>query len=302
MSDSCLCGEGMNNTGLATCLPAFKKTTGLFLVPLFANDGSNNYIDMSTAISLRDKVQHVDKSKRFYPLQDLKDVELPVADTKFKTYKDGTKRKLADGVRSFKATMPEASSVLIGKLQGVSCQKFGVYLIDIDGQLRGIKQNHFLFPIEIGGWDAIFKDATDDEVNEGMIQFDFDILLKVSKFWILSTTDLGFNPNEQMGLIDANVATVDATTPSVTVTSIDISSDFGSGIASNSAPIVGLTSAGFTGYNDTTSSAVALTVAESTSVDGRYVISYSAQTALDLLTIKVIPSSGFEGQLQVTLY
>jgi len=298
MSDSCLCGVGMNNTGLATCLPAFKKTTGLFLVPLFANDGTRNSIDMSTTIDLDAKLKHADKSKRFYPIQDLKDVELPVADTKFKTYKDGTKRKLADGVRSFKATMPEASSVLIGKLQGVSCEKFGVYLFDIDGQLRGLKDGTLLYPVEIGGFDAIFKDATDDEVNEGMIQFDFDILLKVSKFWILSSTDLNVNPNETSGLIDANLVEVSS---GATSTVLNISSDFGSGLATNPAPIVGLVTADFSAYNDTDASAVTVTVAESTTIDGQYTITYTSQTTADLVTFNVLPASGFEGSIQVTI-
>lgn len=292
MSDSCLCGVGMNNTGLATCLPAFKKTTGLFLVPLFANDGTRNSINMSTTIDLDAKLKHADKSKRFYPIQDLKDVELPVADTKFKTYKDGTKRKLADGVRSFKATMPEASSVLIGKLQGVSCEKFGVYLFDIDGQLRGLKDGTLLYPVEIGGFDAIFKDATDDEVNEGMIQFDFDILLKVSKFWILSSTDLNVNPNETSGLIDANLTVGAITSTSV---SISVNSDFGSGISTMSAPIVGLVSADWTlTRTDTNASVPITTVVEGN--DGVYVITYTAITGSTVpLKADIIPASGFEG-------
>lgn len=298
MSDSCLCGEGMNNTGLATCLPAFKKTTGVLFVPLFANDGTRNKIDMSTTIDMTAHIQNIDKSKRFYPIQDLKDVELPVADAKFKTYKDGAKRKLADGIRSFKATMPEASSVLIGKLQGVSCSKFGVYLIDIDGQLRGIKSGTNLYPVEIGGFNAMFKDATDDEVNEGMIEFDFDILLKVSQFWILSATDLGVNPNELSGLVDANLTEVSS---GATSTVLNISSDFGSGVATNPAPIVGLVTADFSAYNDTDSASVTLTVAESTTVDGEYTLTYTSQTALDLVTIKVLPASGFEGSIQVTI-
>lgn len=298
MSDSCLCGVGMNNTGLATCLPAFKKTTGVLFVPLFANDGTRNKIDMSTTIDMTAHIQHIDKSKRFYPIQDLKDVELPVADAKFKTYKDGAKRKLADGIRSFKATMPEASSVLIGKLQGVSCSKFGVYLIDIDGQLRGIKSGTDLYPVEIGGFNAMFKDATDDEVNEGMIEFDFDILLKVAQFWILSATDLGVNPNELSGLVDANLTEVSS---GATSTVLNISSDFGSGVATNPAPIVGLVTADFSAYNDTDSASVTLTVAESTTVDGEYTLTYTSQTALDLVTIKVLPASGFEGSIQVTI-
>ena len=292
MSDSCLCGEGMNNTGLATCLPAFKKTTGILLVPMFANDGTRNSIDMSTTIDMSAKVNHLDKSKRFYPIQDLKDVELPVAETKFKTYKDGSKRKLADGVRSFKAVMPETSSVLIGKLQGVSCSKFGVYLVDIDGQLRGLKSGSLLYPIEIGGFDAIFKDATDDEVNEGMIQFDFDILLKISKFWILSTTDLNVNPNELNGLVDTTLTVGAITTTGV---SISVNSDFGSGVSTMYAPVVGLLVGDWTLTRTDTNANVPLT-SVTEGVDGVYALVYTAITGSTVpLKAKIVASSGFEG-------
>jgi len=292
MSDSCLCGEGMNNTGLATCLPAFKKTTGILLVPIFANDGTRNSIDMSTTIDMSAKVNHLDKSKRFYPIQDLKDVELPVAETKFKTYKDGSKRKLADGVRSFKAVMPETSSVLIGKLQGVSCSKFGVYLVDIDGQLRGIKDGSLLYPVEIGGFDAIFKDATDDEVNEGMIQFDFDILLKISKFWILSTTDLNVNPNELNGLVDTTLTVGAITTTGV---SISVNSDFGSGVSTMYAPVVGLLVGDWTLTRTDTNADVPLT-SVTEGVDGVYALVYTAITGSTVpLKAKIVASSGFEG-------
>jgi hypothetical protein len=292
MSDSCLCGEGMNNTGLATCLPAFKKTTGILLVPIFANDGTRNSINMSTTIDMSAKVNHLDKSKRFYPIQDLKDVELPVAETKFKTYKDGSKRKLADGVRSFKAVMPETSSVLIGKLQGVSCSKFGVYLVDIDGQLRGIKDGSLLYPVEIGGFDAIFKDATDDEVNEGMIQFDFDILLKISKFWILSTTDLNVNPNELNGLVDTTLTVGAITTTGV---SISVNSDFGSGVSTMYAPVVGLLVGDWTLTRTDTNADVPLT-SVTEGVDGVYALVYTAITGSTVpLKAKIVASSGFEG-------
>lgn len=293
MSDSCLCGEGMNNTGLATCLPAFKKTTGVLFVPLFANDGTRNKIDMSTTIDMTAHIQHIDKSKRFYPIQDLKDVELPVADAKFKTYKDGAKRKLADGIRSFKATMPEASSVLIGKLQGVSCSKFGVYLIDIDGQLRGIKSGTDLYPVEIGGFNAMFKDATDDEVNEGMIEFDFDILLKVAQFWILSATDLGVNPNELSGLVDANLTVGTITSTGV---SISVNSDYGSGKATTMvAPIVGLTSANWSLTRTDTNADVPLT-SVTEGADGVYALVYSAITGSTVpLRARVKTTSGFDG-------
>lgn len=296
INDACLCGTGMNNTGLVTCIKGFKKTTGFLIVPILANDGTRNSIDLSTTIDMTAKVQHIDPSKRFYPVNDLKDVELPTAESRFETAKDGSKFKLADGIKSFKATIYEAGSMFASKLQGVSCEKYGVYLYDIDGNLRGVKDGNLLYPVEIGGWDAIFMDATDDNVSKIQIQFDFDILLKISRYWILSSTDLGVNPNDLLGLVDANLTEVSSGATSTVVT---ITSDYGSGL--DALPIVGLVTADFSGYNDTDSASVSVTVAESTTIDGQYTITYTSQTVADLVTFKVLPSSGYEGSIQVTI-
>lgn len=299
MAEACLCGQGFNNTGIASCYQLFKKTTGFFLVPLIANDGTRNYIDLDVTIDIVAKTKLTDKSKRFYPVTGLKDVELPQAESKFETFKDGSKYKLADGIKSFKAVIPEVPSAFVGKLQGVSCTKFGVYLFDIDGNLRGVREGDKMYPIEIGGWDAIYQDTNEDGVAKAMIQFDFDILLKVSKYWILSSEDLGANPNSVDGLIDVNFTEVSSGTTS---TVVDIYSDYGSGVNYlNPAPVVGLLTANFSGYNDTDSASVAVTVAEDATIDGRYTITYTAQTVADKVTFKVLPVSGFEGEIQVTI-
>lgn len=296
INDACLCGTGMNNTGLVNCIKGFKKTTGFLIVPILANNGIRNSINLSPGINLQNKVKHIDPSMRFYPVNDLKDVELPTAESRFETAKDGSKFKLADGIKSFKAVIYEAGSMYASKLQGVSCEKYGVYLYDIDGNLRGIKEDDELYPIEIGGWDTIFMDATDDNVSKIQIQFDFDILLKISRYWILSSTDLGINPNTLLGLVDANLTEVSS---GATSTVLTISSDYGSGLTA--LPIVGLTTADFSAYNDTDASVVTLTVAESTTVDGEYTLTYTSQTVADLVTIKVLPASGYEGSVQVTI-
>lgn len=293
INDSCLCGTGMNNTGVVNCVKLFKKTTGMFIVPLIANDGTRNSLDLSTAIDMTAKIQHADPSKRWYPVTDLKDVELPTAESRFETAKDGSKFKLADGIKSFKGTIYEAGSMFASKLQGVSCEKYGVVLFDIDGNARGLKDGTNLYPVEVGGWDAIFHDASDDSVSKIMIQFDFDILLKVSRFWILSSTDLGVNPNTLSGLVDANITVGAITSTSV---SISVNSDYGSGIASvMTSPIVGLVSADFKLTRTDTNADVPVVTATETA-DGVYTLTYTAITGSTVpLKVDVKPVSGFEG-------
>jgi hypothetical protein len=288
--DDCLCGTGLNNTGTPNCIKAFEKVTGAFYVPLYDNNGDRNSLDMSTTIDITAKVQAADASQRWYPIQKLKDVELATAESRFETAKDGSKFKLANGIKSFKGMIYESGSMFTSKLQGVSCQRVGIVLFDIDGNARGIKEGSLFYPIEIGGHDAIFEDATDDNVAKTSISFDFDILLKISRYWILSATDLGANPNTVAGLIDANFANgaIGATTFVATITD-----DYGVGLDSELSEVVGLLSADFSAYNQTTDLSVAVTSAEG--ADGVYTFTFSAQTATDVIRINVLPASGYVG-------
>ena len=291
--DECLCGTGLENTGTPNCVKAFEKVTGMFYVPMYDNDGNRNSLDLSTTVNITAKTQAADPSQRWYPITKLKDVELPTAESRFETAKDGSKFKLANGIKSFKGMIYESGSMFTSKLQGVSCQRVAVALFDIDGNMRGIKDGSLLYPIEIGGHDAIFEDATDDNVAKTSISFDFDILLKISRYWILSATDLGANPNTLAGLIDANMANgaIGATTFVVTITD-----DYGSGLDAELSPVEGLVSADFSGYNNTTALSVAVTSVESAVIPGEYTLTFLAQTAADVVLITVLPASGYDGE------
>lgn len=292
INDACLCGTGFNNTGLPSCVKLFKKTTGLFVVPIYDNDGAKNYLDMSTTIDITAKTQATDPSKRWYPINDLKDVEIPTAETRFENAKDGSKFRLAKGITSFNATIFESGSMYTAKLDGVSCNKFGVVLYDIDGNARGKKSGTKFYPIEIGGWDAMFMDATDDAVSKTRITFDFDILNKISQYWILSATDLGANPNDLVGLVDANITLGTPTSTTVQVTAL---SDYGSGVSTTAGAITGLVASDFKVYNTTDASNVTVTVAET--ADGVYTLTFTAQTTSDVGTVQILPASGFESNI-----
>lgn len=295
INDACLCGTGFNNTGLPNCVKLFKKSTGFFIVPIYDNDGVKNSLDLSSPIDITAKTQATDASQRWYPVNDLKDVEITTADTEFETAKDGSKYRIRKGITSFVGTLFESGSMYTSKLDGVSCDKVGIVLYDIDGNIRGKKDGTNLYPIEVGGWDAMFMDATDDAVSKTRIMFDFDILNKISRYWILSSTDIGANPNDLTGLVDANLA---LGTPASTSVVVTVTSDYGSGVETVTAPITGLVSADFSAYNTTAAATVAVTSVEGD--DGVYTLTFLAQTTSDVGTVTVLPVSGFDGTAAIT--
>lgn len=298
IEDDCKCGEGFENTGVPSCVKLFKKTTGMFIVPLYANDGTRNGIDMSSSIDMSTHVHNPDPSKRWYPVNDLEDVELPTAESRFQTSKSGRKFKLADGIKSFKGIIFESGSMFVAKLQGVSCEKFAVVLYDINGNMRGIRDGIMFYPIEIGGWNAMYMDPTDDNVSQCVISFDFDILLKISRYWILSTADVNVNPNTLVGLIDANGQMANQVSPSEII--FAVTSDYGDGLQlpggtlTFGKPVVGLIAANFTAYNLTDASVVVIDTVVETS-DGVYDINFSSvPTTGDSIAINLALSTGYE--------
>jgi hypothetical protein len=291
--DACACGTVEVNTGEVQCFRKFKKTVGLLVVPLIANDGTVNSIDLSTTIDLTAKVQHIDSSKRFYPILDLKDVETPQAETKFKTAKDGTKYPLSKGIKSFKATKFDIGSMYASKLEKITCGKFGVYTVDAEGNVRGIKSGTTLLPIKMQGWDVVFQDEIDDDISQLMIQFDFNILLDISEYWLLSAVDTVINANDLSGLIDANLTVGAITTTSVVVVA---TTDYGSGVTSETndrikGQVVGDFSITRT---DTNVDVPILTCTEG--IDGSYTLTYTIITgSIVPLRAKLVAGSGYDG-------
>ena len=77
----CNCNVGLSNTGRPNCVPIFGITSSLILVPIFDNDGVKNGIDLSTTLpTWASLVNQADASKRWFPLPEFENVELPKAE------------------------------------------------------------------------------------------------------------------------------------------------------------------------------------------------------------------------------
>ena len=50
MSLGCNCDSGLSNSGQPNCVPIFSVTSGLIMVPLKANDGTLNGLDLSASV------------------------------------------------------------------------------------------------------------------------------------------------------------------------------------------------------------------------------------------------------------
>ena len=293
MSLGCNCENGLSNTGTPSCVPIQSVTSTMVMVALTAKDGTLNGIDLNAPLpSFTALINEPDASKRWFPLPKFENVELPKADSQFEEASSGRMVFLRQGKRSFTGELwaEDSSPTLLGKLQNNRCVDFGVYIIDVNGNLVGSEQSGFLRPIPVDNpsFNPTYTFATDATVSKIMVAFDFNRLFDESTMYMITPTEAGINFNDLTGLIDVNFLNSIITSTSIT---FDAKLDYGTAI--NKILFKGAVSADFLLTNNTTVATVATTVVENS--DGNYTVSFIAQTTGDSLTLS-IAKTGYDGE------
>lgn len=244
MAGCCTSGS-TGNTGIPNGVKPFGTTTSVILVPLMANDGTLNHIDMTTALStqLVAKLNQVDASKRFYPYTALDTYTEEEAEATTVTNKRGLNDITRRGVRSVLFEKWGVNEQFY-KTTKANCQEFGIYKIDECGNLQGRKDGTKLYPIAIyqGSSHSIFMDKTEEAKSMVRYTFQFsDVEGTVDNRWMLTETELGLNPNAVKGMIDVNLV---VTSPDAT--NLNVQANFGYGTALAQIPFLGAVTADFT--------------------------------------------------------
>lgn len=295
MSLGCNCNSGLSNTGRPNCVPIQSVTSKLILVPIKANDGTLNSIDLSAPVPVwNDLVNELDASKRWFPLPAFENVELAKADTTFEEANSGRMVFIRQGKRSFAGELwsEDSSPTLLGKMQNNRCVDFGVYIVDVNGNLVGSKVNGFLFPIPVDNpsFDPKYMFATDTTTSKIMVAFDFDRLFDESTMYMITPTEAGQNFNELEGLVDVN-----AINTSETLTDITFDAVLDYGTAYNPIKFIGAVTADFQ-LSDAGGVLSPISLVEN--VDGNYTLSYAFVSGTEY-TITII-KSGFTGSYSWT--
>jgi hypothetical protein len=196
MSVGCNCTNGLGNTGEPNCIPIQSVTSTLIQVPLYASDGTRNGIDLSAPLpTWSTLVNKTDASMRWFPLPKFENVEMPKADSQFEESNSGRKVFLREGVRSFAGELwaEDSSTTLLGKLKGNRCVDFGVYIVDVNGNLVGSEENGFLYPVPVDNpsFDPRWMVATDSTTSKIMVGFDFARLFDDSTLYMITPTEAG---------------------------------------------------------------------------------------------------------------
>jgi hypothetical protein len=208
---------------------------------------------------------------------------------------------LRQGKRSFAGELwsEDSTPTLLGKLQLNRCVDFGVYIVDVNGNLIGSKADGYLYPIPVDNpsFDPKFNFATDSTVQKIMVGFDIDRLFDESTMYMITPTEAGINFNDLDGLVDVNL-TEDALTNSLITTT----ASFDYGTAYNPLKYKGADSPTDWAIYDSTGSVVVGAVATvSENVDGG-TYSIGALAGLTVGDVYELRTSkdGFEGKLTFT--
>ena len=296
----CNCNVGLSNTGRPGCVPLQSVTSKLIMVPLSDNQGNLNGIDLAAALpTWSDLINEADASKRWFPIPEFENVELPKADSQFEEANSGRMAFLRQGKRSFAGELwgDDSTPTLLGKLSAGRCVQFGVYIVDVNGNLIGSKSNGFLYPIPVDeqSWDPKFMFATDSTVQKIMLGFDFYRLFDESTMYMITTSEAGINFNDLTGLIDVNL-TVDF---QVSATSVTILAAFDYGTALNPIIFQGATNTSdWSIYNVTTSTLIGVPAGVTEAPAGTYLVDYTF-VPTNVYTLSVT-KDGFIGTVQFT--
>jgi hypothetical protein len=263
------------------------------MVPLYANDGTRNGINLTIPLPVwSDLVNEADASKRWFPLPKFENVEMPKADSQFEESNSGRKVFLREGVRSFAGELwaEDSSTTLLGKLKGNRCVDFGVYIVDVNGDLVGSQEGDVLYPVPVDNpsFDPRWMVATDSTTSKIMVAFDFARLFDDSTLYMITPTEAGIDFNSLTGLIDVNF---DFVSCGQTVAVIELDFDYGTAI--NKLKFIGGTAPDFSIFNNITPAPV-IVLSAIEGPDGTYTITYAFQSVSDSLTF-TLNKTGFIG-------
>jgi hypothetical protein len=296
----CLCGTGLGNLGLSSCVVNRNVTNKLFFVPIYDSTRAKNKLDLTTTVdeaAIVALINQSDATKRWYLSPVFENVVKATADTIFEESPSQRKYRIKAGKKSFTGEHWDVAPQLEGKYNEYLCGGWGVIELDIDGNIIGKKVGTDLYPIPVDGdsFDVKYVDPTDSATSKLMISFDYNRLMKNEELWLISAEEIGADLNDQDGLKDVVLTEVSKTSTQVVVTAT-----LAYGTALQLLKVKGLVAADFALYNQTLAASHAIsTVTEGTGVnEGKYTITYSAITgSTDNLKLS-IAKDGYVGYLE----
>lgn len=288
----CSCDVLLGNAGSPGCVASHGVAKKLIRVPLIANDGTTNSIDLTATLDQAywdAAINNADASKRFYPTPLFKTVTQERADNITEDFDDGSSAFVRTGVKTFTGFITKgASPQLVGVLEDDRCTDFGVYIVDDCGNLIGRDiGDGFLYPIPVdnGSYAPTYVEPTDTTVSKVNLVFNFSTLFQDSALGFIDASSIGATLLNEGGLLDVVFTEVSSST-----TEIQLTAAYIYGPANSKLPITGLVQADFVVNNTEGGVITSVTLDGSTeTADGAYTLDFTSdpQTATETFAVSV---------------
>jgi hypothetical protein len=292
----CQCGTVHGNTGLPNCTELFGKALGFGIVSLRDNINNTNRLMFSQiATDFSAMMGNVNRTKRMFPITELRNVVPAVEDSQYATDNAGGRVRTRRGFKSLTYEKWEVSDVFVGKAQQGECNANGVYLYSAKG-IQGIKSGVYLLPIPIEAYDNKFMPADDANPSKLMGSFQYAPTLQDGDLWLVTWEELGWDYANVAGLIDVNFVVDD--NPSVTTGTTSfvasLTTDYGINNPTTST-VEGLTIASFNVEDTTDGVEVDLDDVEVDPNTNLYTFSYSQTVPTGNIVKVSLFTNGYEG-------
>lgn len=289
----CDCSLSYTNTGTPDCKTLMAVAKKLILVPTFDSTGARNKIAAGATLNAAyfvALIDQADKSKRWYPLPEVTNVEDMRGEPVYETLADGKKVFVSDANRTFKAWLIKQPAQLKAKLDQWRCLSMSVFVVDKEGNLIGKTDGTDFYPVAVDN-DTLFANlmkTTDTTTQKIQLSFEFMSTEDDGDLRVITEDELGTDLLTTEGLLDVNMSA--AATISTTGFKTSMTLDYGTFKTPDIA--TGFVAADFAIYNVTDAASVAVgSVVESPA--GTYTFAFTAQTSADIL--RLTPThSGFE--------
>ena len=287
---SCSCNATLNNTGTLGCPSIFAVAR----MPIFTHDLDATgatfrkaIADIKTLSTFEPMFNVATAPKsRLYPWPLVDNVENTKDDTVYQTLNSGDRVRIKEGARNITMYIPNGDTELLGRLKQAECAGKGVYLIDLDGNFvystRG-NNDTYAYPIRIAKntLDVTMMPATYSETQMLKVTFQVELAEKDEYLRYIPADELDWTIDDVYGLVPIFGTVVGSIT--TTTFTIDV---FAKNGTSENVPLTDLVAGDFDLYNVTDSASVSIsTCVESTTVEGRYTFTYTAQTSADVLRL-----------------
>jgi hypothetical protein len=278
-----------------------KYAQGFIIASLLDDAGADNYIASGATVDdayIVARLNDTDPSQRWYYLPNVKNANIGErGDDVFESFDDGSKTFIEEGVATTSFVMAAQSPTMVGKLKSHRCNKNGFMWVDKDGRLWGREVNGAMYFVAMEEQSLSVKATYPTPTSNYNIAVSWgwrkDMFDEAIGYWEQSVTW-----STKRSLLDVNCEVYTPATQTAVV--IDLSYDYGA--ANAKQPVEGLVATDFVSadsgttakiYNVTDNTDVTITVAESTTVPGRYTLTYASQTVADVLQLAA-SKTGFD--------